>query len=209
MDHAQVDTGNQQSAGESNATAQNYETKTGEVVTTIRLADPWRRVLATAFDWIILIVIYAMIAIPLNLLTNIGMGTFQTEPQDIDSVLNAYSAGSIILSLILASIFIALVVILFIIVPTYVFKGSTIGKKILGMQYMHTSGRPAGAGDYAKRYSIVLVFIVLINVPCVIFLICCIWPILGIVNLIMLFTDEKNQTLYDKIAGTIITESQN
>jgi uncharacterized RDD family membrane protein YckC len=168
------------------------------------LASPMIRIVATVIDFVVATIITTIVTLPFGVAG--GIAAYQSvkvdDPQSF-AALNAAQAGSSVIAGLLGLIVWALI---FIVFPLYVWKGQTLGKKLLNIRIAKADGSEAEQMDILKRYSIPGGFTLVTMIP-VISCIACVRPILAIVNTVMLFTDAKRQTVYDKVGETIVVEA--
>jgi len=119
----------------------------------------------------------------------------------------ALSAASTGTSFIAGLLSLVVWTIVFLVVPIYVWKGQTVGKKLLNIKIVKASGNQVDQLDILKRYSIPTGLNLVALIP-VLGCVACVLPIITLVNLFMLFSDEKRQTIYDKVAETLVVDSK-
>lgn len=180
-------------------------------INNLNLASPWSRIAATFIDSAIQLFIYLLIALPLVLGSTLSTSAIlenqlnSTSNITDPSSLLALSTGlNAVTTAILWIINLSLWVVIFLIIPLYIWKAQTIGKKLLKIKIAKEDGQEASKGDIFKRYSIPLGVMVANIIPVLGSCLGCIYFIVTVVNTIMLFADEKKQTLFDKLAKTII-----
>jgi uncharacterized RDD family membrane protein YckC len=171
---------------------------------TLQLGDPALRILAFVID----MAIYVVFAFALELIFGLSTtllplgGTSSNKGLDLNT-LNLLAGGIGLLSICILPLLKVLFSVLYlIIVPTSVWPGQTLGMKLFNLKFLKENGSNVSTSDLSVRS----IFLLLYNLPFVSLIICCILPILAIVNLILIFTDDKNQTLFDKMAGTIVVK---
>lgn len=165
------------------------------------LASPWMRILATFIDFVVFFIVSAILTAPFGAASALTtLQSIKTDNPTDFSALTAASAGTSLLANILQLI---IYVLLFVVIPVFVWKGQTLGKKLLKLTIVRVDGGHVVDMDIYKRYSIPTAARVIALVP-VLGCLACLEPIVTLVNLVMLFVDEKRQTVYDKIAQTIV-----
>ncbi len=76
-------------------------------------------------------------------------------------------------------------------------RGQTIGKAALGIRVVRVDGQPMERADAFKRIALFAVY----AVP---FLGMIVAGVMGVTSMVMIFSDEKKQALWDKLAETIV-----
>jgi uncharacterized RDD family membrane protein YckC len=79
-------------------------------------------------------------------------------------------------------------------------KGATLGKSAMGMKVVKEDGSPADMNAALMRMVTYLIGIVPFVGGLISF-------VIGLVSLVFLFTDEKRQAIWDKIAKTLVVEA--
>ncbi len=79
-------------------------------------------------------------------------------------------------------------------------RGQTIGKQALGIKVVRVDGQPIERADAFKRIALFAVY----AVPFLGFLVAF---VMGVTSLVMVFSDEKRQALWDKLAETIVVDA--
>ncbi len=167
------------------------------------LADPVRRIVAFVLDGFIVAIPYSMLTTPLNFLK------LDNSSTTYDSPFSAFfTPEALAVQFISGLIALILSIIYNIILPSKLYPGQTFGKKLLNIKVVKENGENVSLIDMTKRYSIYLVFSLLSLIPYVGLLLCAPLLIVVLINLIMLFTDKRHQTLYDKIANTVVIEEK-
>lgn len=172
--------------------------------TTLNLADPINRVVAYIIDSIIMMIGVAVIIFPLGLALGLTTGLAANTYRDYDSLNFFTSFGGGAISIIGGFLALIIEFLYFVILPSKLYPGQTLGKKALNVQIVQENGSQANMEVMLKRYGVCLVFGFLGLIPFVGILVGCASFIVLIINLIMLLTDAKRQTLFDKIAGTVV-----
>lgn len=171
----------------------------------LKLASPWSRIGATLIDNVISYVMFVIVSLPFGVAnTLIQLGSSGNE--DFSNLTDLQSLANVGTNLVAGLLSIVAWIVVFIVVPIYVWRGQTLGKKLLNIKIVKLSGEQVEQADILKRYSIPLVLNSFALVP-FLCIFACVLPIIALVNLFMLFSDEKRQTLLDKIAGTLVVES--
>lgn len=97
-------------------------------------------------------------------------------------------------------------ILLFAIIPTLVSPGQTIGRVVSRSKLVRSNGSPASAGVLLKRHLLYFLpgvaFLFPLFLPITILASCALFVAVP-VNLLMIFADEKRQTLFDKFADTV------
>ena len=91
-----------------------------------------------------------------------------------------------------------------IVIPMFLWKGQSVGKKLLKIKIVKATGEETENMDILKRYAIPFGLTILGVIPVINILVCCVNPIVAITNLVLLFSDDKKQTLFDKVAETLV-----
>ncbi len=183
----------------------------------INLAAPEKRILA----WIIDIIVYMIITIPtsiiLNLLLGVGVSSLSlvtdtssrmpNNPFNTSALTNGLTSGTAVFAgMIVALIVAAMGFAYYIYIPSKIWNGQTLGKKIVDIRIVRSTGSDADMNDILRRYSLPLGLSFLSSIPCMGILLKCAHFIVFIINVVMLFTDEKRQTLYDKVGNTMVVD---
>ena len=79
-------------------------------------------------------------------------------------------------------------------------RGQTIGKQALGIKVVRVDGQPIERADAFKRIALFAVY----AVPFLGFLVA---GVMGVTSMVMLFSDQKRQALWDKLADTIVVDA--
>ncbi len=79
-------------------------------------------------------------------------------------------------------------------------RGQTIGKQALGIKVVRVDGQPVERTDAFNRIALFAVY----AVPFLGFLVAF---VMGVTSMVMVFSDEKRQALWDKLAGTIVVDA--
>lgn len=169
------------------------------------LATPGKRILATLIDAIIAGLVTFVVTLPfgaVSILTALSSSQAQTTTDW--AALTAANQGTNFISGLLG---VVVWVLVFLVVPIYVWNGQTLGKKILNLKIVREDGKATEAMDIVKRYSIYLVVNVLNIIPFIGAVSACVAIVLPVVNLVMLFTDERRQTVLDKVGQTLVVEA--
>lgn len=169
------------------------------------LASPVMRILATLVDVIITGVVTAVVTVPFGLASAFALPalTNLSDPSSLTAL--AANQGVNFISGILTLV---VWVVFFVVLPIYVWKGQTIGKKLLKLRIVNSHGKPADQMDILKRYSIYLGAYVVDLIPGINCISFCAKVLLPFVNLVMLFTDEGRQTLLDKVGQTYVISEE-
>ena len=170
----------------------------------MNLASPVMRILATLVDGILTSIVGAVVVIPFGIASSLALPAASdlSNPASYSALVASQGVGIVggILSLAVWAIF-------YLVFPIYVWKGQTIGKKLLKLRIVNAAGKPAEQMDVLKRYSIYIGTGILALIPFVGGLSGCVNFVVVLVNLVMLFTDEARQTLLDKVGQTyVVTE---
>lgn len=172
----------------------------------MNLASPWVRIGAYLVDWLSVFIVMIPIAIPFGLFSAITAA--YASSQDSTALQDfAASSAATTSSIILSLLSLALTVVSRVVVPAYVWNGQTLGKKLLNIKVTRVNGGNVVPMDMLKRFAIDAALMLLSMVPIIACLTCCAYPIVYIANLVLLFTDEKRQTLNDKVAETIVVNA--
>jgi uncharacterized RDD family membrane protein YckC len=166
------------------------------------LATPVNRILATLVDTIIVVIVTTIVTLPFGAVSVLTtLQSFNTDNVRDLTALAGANQGS---SFIAAFLGLAVWALAFLVVPIFVWKGQTIGKKLLKIKIADMNGMTASQELVLKRYSLYIGLNIAGIIPGLNFFAGCASPILALVNLVMLFTDEKRQTLLDKVGGTLV-----
>ncbi len=147
---------------------------------TANLAEPLSRIGARLIDLAIWIVITMVLAV------SVGGGTAGVGQTSFSG--RSWFAG-VISTLIIAAYEVYMVA----------NKGGTLGKLAVGLRVVNEDGSPADMNTAVKRVIVYLIGIVPVIGGIITFF-------AGIASIIMLFTDARNQTVWDKIAKTIVVK---
>ncbi len=150
----------------------------------VALAEPGKRIIARIIDgiiWAIISIIFAAIIGGGSLLT--GEGSF------IRSFIASVIAGAVV---------VAYEVVM---VGT---QGATAGKLALSMKVVNEDGSPADMNTGLRRMFLYIAFIFINLIP---YLGSLLYLVVAIVGLVFLFTDEKNQTPWDKVGKTLVVDA--
>jgi uncharacterized RDD family membrane protein YckC len=147
-----------------------------------KLAEPVKRIVARIIDG----VIWAIVSIVMSVIFGAGLTT-------TDASFAAALAASVIGSLLVVAYEVGMIG----------SQGGTLGKLALGIKVVNDDGSPADYMTGLRRMYLYLAFIIIGLIP-----------ILGglaflavtIAGLVMLFTDAKQQTPWDKIGKTLVVE---
>jgi uncharacterized RDD family membrane protein YckC len=177
--------------------------------TTLHLADSLSRIIAFIVD----IVLYALIV---GIIGAIISGPFQILQFSILSTADfnnfarqgvLISQSDMILKFIMSLVSAAIWFGYYVFVPSRIYNGETIGKRIMRIRIVRTNGAKVDLGDMLKRNILYIVSTLAGGIPLLVICFCCVWFLIPFINVIMLFVDDKRQTLNDKIADTIVVES--
>ncbi len=150
------------------------------------LADPWLRIAA----WIIDAIVVSIITFPFG--ASALISAFQSGGTDVDLNIGLAFVGSLV-----GAAYYALL---------YAFKSATLGKLALGLRIVGEDGQePLGipAGPMRAGTSIAGILGV---IPILGFIITAVILIVGLVSLVLLFSDDQNRTVMDRIAGTYVVK---
>lgn len=154
-----------------------------------QLADPWKRIGARVLDFLILMIpafIFALV------LVGVLFASAESGAIDEDNAVfgNAFGFGATLIVGILAFLWDALWV---------HFKGGTPGKLMLGMQVIKEDGSTAeGQPAFMRALNRIIGVIPVVGGL--------IGPLIGLISLVLLFVDDKNRTVMDRIGGTIVVD---
>ena len=150
------------------------------------LASPGQRIGARVIDWIIWLVVSAVLA------ALFGAGMVTTGGDDVNV------GASIAAGLVGAAIVTAYEVVM---VST---RGATLGKMALNLKVVEEDGSPATTRDALLRMAIYIASAVLGVIPVLGILASIATFVIAIVSLVFLFTDDRKQAVWDKVAHTIV-----
>ena len=150
------------------------------------LASPGQRIGARVIDWIIWIVVSVVIGIVF------GASVVATGGDDVNV------GASIAAGLVGAAIVTAYEVVM---VST---RGATLGKMALNLKVVEEDGSPATTRDALLRMAIYIASAVLGVIPVLGILASIATFVIAIVSLVFLFTDDRKQAVWDKVAHTIV-----
>lgn len=146
------------------------------------LAAPGQRLLARLIDWAIWIAISMVLAV----VVGGGRSTLGTE----------VTGGSWLAGLVSTLLIVAYEV------WFVANKGGTPGKLVLGLRVADAATRatPVDYGTSVKRVVPILIQFVPLIGPLVSF-------VIGVISIVLIFTDARRQTIWDKIAGTVVVRA--
>jgi uncharacterized RDD family membrane protein YckC len=172
---------------------------------TINTADPLNRILATLVDGFTWFILYVIISVPL------GFASLATTASLADvsniSELSTLIAANQGISWISSLIGLVIWVLLYLVVQIYVWRGQTLGKKLLGIKLVAEDQGVVSIKTILLRYSVYLGLMVLPLIPFLGTLSSCLFFIFLLVNAVMLFSDVNKQTLPDKMAKTYVVKA--
>ena len=144
------------------------------------LAEPLARLGARVIDIIIWIIVSSILAVV------VGGGTSAVGSTDFG--VRSWIAGAITTMLLIAY-------------ETYMVanKGATVGKIALGLKVVNEDGSAADLQTGFKRIAIVLLNFIPILGPLVLIL-------ASLASVVMIFTDARHQTVWDKVGKTIVVK---
>lgn len=88
-------------------------------------------------------------------------------------------------------------------------QGATLGKMALGLKVVRGDGSPADLKDGVMRILPYLVLSVLSAIiPFFSLIAFLVFVVVGLISLVFLFTDDKRQTVWDKVAKTLVVSSR-
>lgn len=85
--------------------------------------------------------------------------------------------------------------------------GASIGKKLLSLKVVNEDGSDVDMTGSVKRFSIPIANAILSVVPILGILSGLAYFVIGVVGLIMIFTQDRKQAVWDKIAGTVVIKN--
>lgn len=145
------------------------------------LADPGKRIAARFID----LILWAVMTSAVSSISGIGL-------------LGIRSGAAIGLSLLSGLLGVAAVMIYETLMVSS--RGQTIGKAALGVKVVRVDGQPIERADAFKRIALFGVY----AVPFLGFLVA---GVMGVTSLVMIFSDQRRQALWDKLAETIVVEA--
>lgn len=156
------------------------------------LASPGKRILARIIDGVIWVVFSVIVGAIL------GAGAIASGGFTDDSVGTGTTIFAGLVGLIL-------------IVAYEVFMvanlGGTVGKLVLGMKVRNQDGSPADLNTAGMRIALYAGLGILQLIPLIGILAGLATLIIGIVGLVLLFTDDRRQTPWDKIGKTVVVDA--
>lgn len=180
----------------------------------LSLADSGKRILAGFIDGSI----FAALAGFLYFIIVLLFGSVQLAFSDYDSISNLNStypnaslgmmASNLIASLVLGLGVLLTYFVIYILIPTYLFKGQTLGKKFLSLKVIKSDGTDVDLLTLLKRHVIGLFLVLLFIFPCGVCTCCCFVWIYILGNIVKITTDAKKQSLGDSIANTVVIDVQ-
>ena len=188
-----------------------YTAPANTQATVLNLATPGLRIGAYLLDCLAAF-ICAIPAYIIYFVVILGAAATSTSTYDYatgtytSSASPLFGAASIGALLMLAIYGLVLTVVLYFIVPIYVFKGQTIGKKILNLKIVQENGSMAEQQNIVKRYSYLGAYLLISWIPCINYIAALAIFVAQCVNIYLLFTDPKRQTLFDKFAKTVVVQ---
>jgi uncharacterized RDD family membrane protein YckC len=172
---------------------------------TINTADPLNRILAALVDGTTWFILYVIISFPL------GFALLATTASLVDasniSELSTLIAANQGISWVSSLIGLVIWVLLYLVVQIYVWRGQTLGKKLLGIKLVAEDQGVVSIKTILLRYSVYLGLMVLPLIPFIGTLSSCLFFIFLLVNAVMIFSDVNKQTLPDKMAKTYVVNA--
>jgi uncharacterized RDD family membrane protein YckC len=196
---------------QTNSTPETVETVQSTPETTasvLKLATPGQRIIAYILDAIILSIPLLCVILPIAF--SLGIFASAVDSSTSRSVTGNPLIGAgtnIFVSFLIGFVALAISFVYYVIIPTKVLQGQTPGKKLMNLKMVRENGGDVDLMDLVKRYGINFALSLISNIPFLNLIACCAGPIIGITNVVMLFSDEKNQTLFDKVAGTLVVQT--
>lgn len=151
-----------------------------------KLGEPVKRVLARLIDGVIWFFISAIVP----LLFGLGGGVVGNDDLSL--------LGAFALSLVLGAVVVAYEVVMI------GAKGATAGKLALGLRVVNEDGSEADYNTGLRRMTLYIIFIFVGLIP---FLGFFAFFAVSIAGLVMLFSDSRHQTPWDKVGKTLVVEA--
>jgi uncharacterized RDD family membrane protein YckC len=176
--------------------------------TTLNLADSTKRIIAGILDGAVFFILYWIVSTIISAIFGVASSMSFNKYSDFStSDLASVFAGNLVVSLLLGLIFVGWFFAYYILVPSKLFPGQTLGKKLLGLRVASEAGAPVDMNLLVKRHSVGLGLAVGYAIPCVNILVCCAFPIYAIVLIVKVTSDPKRKTIGDNMAGTVVVEA--
>jgi uncharacterized RDD family membrane protein YckC len=173
----------------------------------LNLATPIQRVRARVMD----ILIFGIVLIAVHFVVGLVFGSVFIFPGSTPRlgsyiVRNGFS-NFLIISSIFGLVMSLIYAFFFIIVPTYILKGQTLGKKAVGIQVVTEEGVEISIVESLKREMLRVLLVFIVYIPFISAFSCLGMVLLTLGNLVLVFVDNRSKTVYDMIAGTIVVEA--
>lgn len=209
------------------ANENNLESNSSEVVTntddtrTVTLAPAFRRVYTFITDFAIGIVMYFFLSffmgIFIGLFVDIEVQSVSVYQDRLDSAntfgdmasayIDYFSDNFILLMSSIATMLLT-VFVAFVLIPSKVTRGQTIGMSIFNIRILSINGKDINFSQALRRSTILFIMLTLVFVPIINFFAYCTVPIIILVDLIKSSSDQNMQTFSDKLAGTILVDGK-
>ena len=181
-------------------------TKNSDEQIVLNLATPVARIRARFTDLLVFIIIFVV----LQFIVGAAFGTTLLmpgmSPRRGYYLLNSFD-DFFLISAIFGVVVSLIYAFLFIIVPSFIFKGQTLGKKALGIKLMREDGEEVEIIDLVKREILRVLLVMALFIPFVNAFSCLGILLLTLCNLSLIFVDERNKTVYDMVGQTIVVEA--
>ncbi|WP_420452042.1 RDD family protein [Ilumatobacter sp.] len=153
------------------------------------LASPGQRIGARVIDWILWLIVSIVFAVVF------GAGAIATGDSDDISFAASAAAG------LLAGVIVVAYEVLMV-----SSRQATLGKMALNLKVVNEDGSAPDVTVALKRMSVYIASVLLGLIPLLGVLASLAAVVVGVVSLVFLFTDDRNQAVWDKIADTLVVK---
>lgn len=177
---------------------------------TFSLAEPIERTVAHIIDVVIYFVTTVFTILLLWLIyIFIFFGDLRTSPELLFGKESSIMGFTTVIFIYSFHFFIPFLYmcIYYLFIPLKVWNGQTIGKRLMKIKIIYTNGTNIDLAGIIKRLILTFSVAIIVNFPYVGICCSCLVFFIPVINLIMLFSDPRRQSLHDKIANTIVVNA--
>lgn len=175
----------------------------------LHLGDPGIRIVAAIIDAVLVSLPTVVLILPISLFA-LFITPFHTSRLNAVELFwlgSSFPKDNFLLSLIVGLLTLALQVIYHVVIPSKILNGQTFGMKFLNLKVVKENSTSVTFNTMFERYSLQILIDLLILLPTLGSVFSTINFLILVANLILLFSDTKHQTIFDKIAHTVVVEA--
>jgi uncharacterized RDD family membrane protein YckC len=172
------------------------------------LAEPNHRLVSGFIDTILIALPIVTLVLPISIFSMMNLSPYSLYGANFNLYNAIYPQHDMTSRFLIASIMFVIIFLYSVVIPAKVFNGQTIGKKIIGLKVVKENTKYANIADFMNRTFFALLLSLLMAFPIFEGPILFVIVIFLVLNCYSLYIDSRHQTIFDKIAKTIVIEEK-